>query len=159
MKPAQRVAIMERRIAFETDPAGFRDEWSPSEHELSQRIAHARKMVNGVHYTRSDLAAIATLTSRYHVDGHRGDLVILRGAQAHAAFEGREHITDRDILAAAELALPHRIKGTPFQQNQVDMYDMEEALDQARDDWDEGEMSDVAQDSTEGEESVKKKSP
>ena len=108
-------------------------------------------------YTRPDLAAIATLTARYNIDGHRGDLVILRGAQAHAAFEGRSHINDRDILAAAELALPHRIKSSPFQDASVNMYEMEESLDQARSEWGDGEMSDDAQQEPDSSETQKKK--
>jgi Mg-chelatase subunit ChlI len=49
------------------------------------------------------------------VDGHRADIVILKTARAQAAFDGRLQITDEDILLAAELALPHRMKKQPFQ--------------------------------------------
>ncbi|MDJ0752943.1 MAG: ATP-binding protein [Ardenticatenaceae bacterium] len=115
MAMKQRVAIMERRIAFETDPEAFREEWSPKESSLSERIAKARELVNDVKYTRRDLGTIASLTAAMKVDGHRGDIVILRGAQAHAAYMGRDHITQQDILLAAELALPHRMKTSPFE--------------------------------------------
>ena len=63
------------------------------------------------------------------MDGHRADLVILRGAQAHAALQGRAYITDEDIILAAELALPHRIKGRPFQDASVSATDLEEQLE------------------------------
>ena len=115
MDMRQRVAIMERRIAYETNPEEFRDEWEDKEQVLSERIARARHLVNEVSYTRRDLATIANLTASLKVDGHRGDIVILRGAQAHAAFMGRDHITNEDILLAAELALPHRMKTGPFE--------------------------------------------
>ena len=113
--PEQRVAIMERRMGFEVDPDSFREEWAESEAELSERISRARDMVNSVRYSRRDLMSIAGLVASLNVDGHRADLVILRGAQAHAALEGRTQINDEDIILAAELALPHRVKGRLFQ--------------------------------------------
>lgn len=132
LDPRQRVEIMERRISYELDPEGFREKWAEAEKQLSQQIQYARESVNGVKYTRRDLAAIAHLTSSMKVDGHRADLVILRGAQAHAALQGRQNIADEDILLAAELALPHRIKARPFQDSSVDFFDLEERLDQAQ---------------------------
>jgi Mg-chelatase subunit ChlI len=90
---------------------------APSEQELSQQIARARKLVEQVTYTSRDLLSIASLTASLGVDGHRPDLVILKAARAQAAFEGRTRITERDIALAAELALPHRLKHTPFQQS------------------------------------------
>ncbi len=64
------------------------------------------------------------------MDGHRADLVILKTARAHAAFEGRKSITDRDIALAAELALPHRIKRGPFHQAEMTMEDLQERIEQ-----------------------------
>jgi hypothetical protein len=37
-----------------------------------------------------------------------------------------------DIALAAELALPHRIKHGPFQQAEVNLYDLEERIEQIR---------------------------
>jgi Mg-chelatase subunit ChlI len=83
-----------------------------------------------VTYTRRDLLSIAALTASLNVDGHRSDLVILKAARAQAAFDGRIAITDRDIALAAELALPHRIKRGPFQQEQISMEDLQERIAQ-----------------------------
>ncbi len=139
MDMRQRVAIMERRIAFETDPEGFREEWADKEDQLSRRIANARRMVNDVRYSRRDLATIASLTASLNVDGHRGDIVILRGAQAHAAFMGRDHITHEDILLAAELALPHRMKSSIFDET-GDVSDLSERLAEAEKQFGESEF-------------------
>jgi magnesium chelatase subunit D len=127
-----RMAILERNIAFESDPEGFFIEWSPRDQELSQEIARARQLVAEVEYTRHDLATIATLTGSLRVDGHRADLVILKAARAHAAFEGRTAIADRDILLAAELALPHRLRRQPFQRAEISSSDLQNQLDAAR---------------------------
>jgi Mg-chelatase subunit ChlI len=128
----ERMAILERYIQFEGDPVDFREEWLPQETELSDEIARARELVDHVKYTREDLRTIATLTSSLGVDGHRADLVILKAARAHAALEGRTAINERDILVAAELALPHRIRRGPFQEAQVSLHNLEERLENAR---------------------------
>ena len=130
--PADRMAIMERTLAYEADPDGFRANWMPKEQELSEEIERGRELVDGVEYTRRDLHSIAALTSSLAVDGHRADLVILKAARAHAALHGRQSITDTDIALAAELALPHRVKRGPFQQTDVNLYDLQERIEQIR---------------------------
>lgn len=126
----ERVAIMERNIAYERDPEAFRKEWLPKEDELSQQIARARELVDRVTHTSRDLLSIAALTASLNVDGHRADLVILKAARAQAAFEGRTKINDHDIALAAELALPHRIKRTPFQQAEMTTEQLQERIEQ-----------------------------
>jgi Mg-chelatase subunit ChlI len=127
-----RIAILERHTQFETDPDHFHAEWAPHDRALSEEIAHARQLVTHVEYSHHDLATIATLTASLQVDGHRADLVILKAARAHAAFEGRTAIEDRDILLAAELALPHRLKRQPFQQTAISTADLSSQLEAAR---------------------------
>lgn len=152
----QRVDIMERRLAFEVDADSFRSEWSDQEKTLSEKIGRARDLVNQVQYTRRDLLSIAGLTSAMNVDGHRADLVILRGAQAHAAFHGRDRITDEDIVLAAELALPHRVKGRMFQDTAVAASELEERLEEVQSDMGDGESGEPMDEQTE-QSSQKKK--
>jgi len=128
--PRDRVLIMERNLAFEQDPEAFRQEWMPKEKELSKQIAMARTIIDKVTYTSRDLLSIAALTASLNVDGHRADLVILKAARAQAAFEGRTAINDHDIALAAELALPHRIKRTPFQQAEMSSEQLQERIEQ-----------------------------
>ena len=88
---------------------------------MSHAIADARELLLQVNYSERDLFTIAQLTGEMEVDGHRADIVILKAAMAHAAFAKRTCINMEDILVAAELALPHRLKrqslpghGSPF---------------------------------------------
>ncbi len=127
-----RVEIMQRNIGFELDPVKFRQEWLPSEQALSKQIEKGRELVDSVRYTSRDMLTIAELTSSMEVDGHRSDLVILKAARAHAAFEGRTAITARDIALAAELALPHRVKAGPFRKSDVGLEVLEERIDQLK---------------------------
>ena len=129
-EPRDRVLIMERNLAFEKDPEAFREEWMQKEEELSKKIAMARTIVDKVTYTSRDLLSIAALTASLNVDGHRADLTILKAARAQAAFEGRTAINDHDIALAAELALPHRIKRTPFQQAEMTTEQLQERIEQ-----------------------------
>ncbi|MBP1693017.1 MAG: putative magnesium-chelatase [Chloroflexi bacterium] len=126
----ERVLIMQRNLAFEAEPEEFRKQWMNKEQEVSHQIEQARPRVDKVTHTNRDLLSIAALTSSLNVDGHRADLVILKTARAHAAFEGRSAITDRDIALAAELALPHRIKRGPFHQAEMTMEDLQERIEQ-----------------------------
>ncbi len=126
----ERVQIMERNLAFEQDAEAFRQEWLAREEELSKRIDQARKLVDEVVYTQRNLLAIASLTASLNVDGHRADLVILKASRAHAALEGRTQINDLDIALAAELALPHRLKGGPTQQNDIGAEEISQKIEQ-----------------------------
>jgi len=128
--PQDRVYIMERNIAFESDAEGFRQQWIDKEQELSEQIERARQLVGKVKYTRRDLLSIAALSASLNVDGHRSDLVILKAARAHAAFEGRTEVTERDIALAAELAFPHRIKRGPFDQADIGFDELQERIEQ-----------------------------
>lgn len=137
----ERVTIIERNLAFESDADSFRKVWMLKEEELSHQIERARPLVDKITYTRRDLLSIAALTTSLNVDGHRADLVILKAARAHAAFEGRTAITDRDIALAAELALPHRIKRGPFHQTEITPEQLQERIQQLQGSSSEGEPS------------------
>jgi len=132
--PEARVKILQRTVQFERDPAGFYADWEPEERKVSQDIANARKLQDEVTYTQRDMYIIAGLTSEMKVDGHRADIVILKAAIAHAALNGRTYVTDEDILVAAELALPHRLKRHPFQDTEIQFQELADRLDQVRQD-------------------------
>jgi Mg-chelatase subunit ChlI len=138
--PSERMEIVERHIAFEDNSDAFYQMWLPAEQELSQRIAAARQIIDEVQYTRGDLRMIALMTSSMHIDGHRADLVILKAARAHAAYEGRRQINRDDILMAVELAIPHRLKRGPFADAQVDMASLANQMDRL-----EGEVGEGAE--------------
>jgi Mg-chelatase subunit ChlI len=151
--PHERMAILQRHIGYDQDPEKFRADWFGNEQSLSREIATAREIVDDVLYTERDLFTIANLTSSLHIDGHRADLVILKAARAHAALQGRHQINDRDIMLAAELALPHRLKRGPFHEAQVSVADLEERVEQIQSEYD----GDNAQSTPSSEESSAKK--
>ncbi len=127
-----RMEILERTLQFERDPEQFYKQWQPKETELSDKIIQARDYMPRVVYNRRDLYTIAELMAEMKVDGHRGDIVILRTALAHAAFNYREKIKLEDILIAAELALPHRLKRQPFQDTATQFQALADRLKEVR---------------------------
>jgi len=141
-----RVSILRSRIQFEQDPDKFIAEGEAAEESLRGRIITAREVYDSVTYTDKDLYTIATLTASFKVDGHRADLVILRTARAQAAYDGRSAINDEDILLAAELALPHRMKKQPFQESVLTPEQLDSNMRQARA---EAEQSAAEEESTE----------
>jgi Mg-chelatase subunit ChlI len=106
----QRMAILERRIAYDAAPTKFVEHWRAEDQQLGEKIERARAIYDNVAYSARDLATITTITASFRVDGHRADLVILKTARALAALDGREQVNGRDLDMAMQLALPHRIK-------------------------------------------------
>jgi Mg-chelatase subunit ChlI len=135
-----RVDILERTVQFESDPEGFREEWEPYERQLSRDIVRAREWLPRITYEPHDLYTIAQLTTSFEVDGHRADIVVLKTAMAHAALRlardgvhpEESAITELDILVAAELALPHRLKRQPFQDTQNRLDELSNRLQESR---------------------------
>jgi Mg-chelatase subunit ChlI len=126
----ERVQIMEHNLAFEQDPREFRNKFQNEELALSEQIDAARKMIPYVKHSSRDLITIAAMTASLGVDGHRPDLVILKAARAQAAFDGRKSINELDIARAAELALPHRMRRSPFGKEIASMDELKEKIEQ-----------------------------
>jgi len=147
----ERIEILERHIAYENDPLNFQAQWQPVDARLSGRIAAARAIIDRVQHSPHDLRIIASITSDMRIDGHRADLVILKAARAHAAYEGRSVISDRDISIAIRLTIPHRLKRGPFNDAQADLNAVESAVEEKRqeigDGEEVGETSDTSDDS------------
>ena len=127
-----RVEILQRRVMYEQAPEDFYQEWAQAEAILTQRITEAQALLPDVTYDARDMYFIADLTTEMDVDGHRADIVILKAAIAQAAFEKRNKIRETDILLAAELALPHRLRRKLFEDTESKLQKLEQKLEQAR---------------------------
>ena len=106
--PQQRHAILRTRLAFDDNPHKLMAEHAEALDALAGKVAQARATLPSLHWPDAVLHHAAQLALTAGVDGVRADLVMLRAARAHAAFEGRSIITELDVDAVAELALAHR---------------------------------------------------
>jgi magnesium chelatase subunit D len=105
----QRVEIVERRESFERNPEEFYAAREAEQRQLRQKIARACRGFSAVKVDRALLRQIATLCSELQVDGHRGELTIMRAARARAAFAGRKAASEEDVRQVASMALRHRM--------------------------------------------------
>ena len=105
-----RVDIVERRDAFDHDRNAFCESFAPEQEQLAKRIARARMNLRKVSVSRAILEKIAQLCADLKVDGHRGELTIMRAARALAAFEGRRAVNDDDVRRVSAMSLRHRLR-------------------------------------------------
>jgi magnesium chelatase subunit D len=103
-----RAEAVRRRLAFETDPAGFVQQWNETEETESQRIVRARQILSKVTLSSDLLQAISERCMAAGVDGLRADLTMAKAAIAWAAYQGRTEVENADLDVVAELALGHR---------------------------------------------------
>ncbi len=110
----ERTEVVRRRLAFESRPDAFREEWADRDSQVSDRVTEARNLLSDVSVPDQLLERIAQLCTDLGVDGLRADIVTAKTASALAAWEGRAQVTDEDIDQAALLALPHRRRRSPL---------------------------------------------
>jgi magnesium chelatase subunit D len=134
--PAERAEVVRRRFAYDADPAGFAASWADEETGLARRIADARARLPHVVLSDDALRQVTAVCAAFDVDGLRADLVTARAAIAHAAWCGRDEVTEDDVRVAARLALPHRRRRNPFDAPGLDDETLEQALEDARPDED-----------------------
>jgi magnesium chelatase subunit D len=105
-----RVDIVERREGYDRDREAFCKSFAGDQEQLRKRITRARVNLGKVTVERSVLEKIAQLCADLKVDGHRGELTIMRAARALAAFEGRRSVTENHVRRVSAMALRHRLR-------------------------------------------------
>jgi len=88
--------------------------WAAESRALAERILTAKDLYPRVSVARERLYEIAQYCLDVGVDGHRGDIIMLKTAKTMAAYEGRTEVLSEDVQRAAELALPHRVRRQPL---------------------------------------------
>ncbi|MDR0663675.1 MAG: ATP-binding protein [Spirochaetaceae bacterium] len=111
----QRVEIIKRRGAYEQDPAGFAGRFHDAEQVLAGKIAAAQKNLKNVNVPEALLRVIVSIAKNLEIDGHRGEITLMKAAKANAAFEGRHEICAEDIRSVAKMVFMHRMKSLPFE--------------------------------------------
>jgi magnesium chelatase subunit I len=123
----ERVEIVKRRAAYDSNPHKFTDDWEKEQTKLRRKIKSAQKRLPDVVLPDPILYKIAELCVKLEVDGHRGELTISRAATSLAAFEGRDEVSGDDVRRVALLALRHRLRKDPLE-TQDDEVKIEQAL-------------------------------
>ena len=113
----ERVEIVRRRRAFDSDPCGLIARWEKEQARLQRLLRAAQRRLPNVVLTDAALLAAARLCVALAIDGHRGELTLCRAAVALAALEGRDSAQPADIASVALLALRHRLRKDPLEQS------------------------------------------
>jgi len=130
--PEARAEIVRRREAFAADPGGFRARWAEAQAALAARVAAAEALLSSVRLADELYAAVGHVVVRSGVESHRADITIVECAKAAAALAGRGEANADDVLAAAQLALGHRLSADPFgPAPRVDTQVLQRLLDEA----------------------------
>jgi magnesium chelatase subunit D len=108
--PVKRVSLMRRRERFDRRPTDLLAAFQKETESLRARIAHARAIIERVAVPGRLFGFVVEICRGNNVAGHRADLAIARAARAHAAWMGRDEVTEEDIQTVAPLALLHRAR-------------------------------------------------
>lgn len=106
----QRAAALQRRLAFDRDPAGVAASFEAEESSIAGRLAGFRSASMPANFVGS----VAQLCAAAGAEGLRADLTICRASAALAGWEGRDEVGATDIRRVAPLALAHRARRDPL---------------------------------------------
>lgn len=109
-----RIEVVRRRDSFERNPEAFIKKWKRKDSAVRKKIEAAREAIDNIDTPEAVLAKTATLCITLGADGLRGELTLMRAARAHAALEGRDKVSIKDIAVIAEPALRHRLRKDPL---------------------------------------------
>ena len=121
----KRVLVMENRLKYEDEPEAFFTEFEPMQQTLREKIETAKDLLAKVTYSGKILEKIAKICIALDVDGHRADIVMLKTAITFAAYNGRLEVLEEDVIEAAKLTLPHRMRRNPFEDTILDLSQLE----------------------------------
>jgi magnesium chelatase subunit D len=140
----QRVKIVQLVEEFQLDPEEFCEKYADQQQELKERIIKAQEILDKVEISEEQLKKIAAICIEFQTDGHRADITITRTAKTIAAFNERKTVEEEDIKIAAKLALNHRMRRLPFEDQVLDEEKIEEMIEQdfENDTIEEGENTD-----------------
>ena len=111
----KRIEIVKLRGEFERNPKEFQKKFNNKEKELKEKIVKTRVKLNEVTISDDLLLLNAMLGSKFNIDGHRGDITLMKAAITRAALEDRSEVLKEDIEKVAPMVLFHRMRKLPFE--------------------------------------------
>jgi len=113
----ERMEVIRRRDAFETNPEGFAKKWRRKDLAIRRDVERARAAVETVDVPNAALKAAASLCIALGTDGLRGELTLIRAARALAALEGDDAVTTAHLRQVAASSLRHRLRKDPLDES------------------------------------------
>ncbi|MDY6796724.1 MAG: magnesium chelatase subunit D family protein [Actinomycetota bacterium] len=128
-KTAARMEVVRRRHRFTADPRLFRSEFQASQDELRQKVLEAREALPRIELSDEMLKLVSHIAVELGVCGHRADIATCQAARALAALEGSTLVEEKHIREAAEMALLHRLRKTPFDDQIKDLESLDRIIE------------------------------
>ena len=125
----RRAEVIKRRLAYEDDPETFIAQWQEEQKNEVHRIQRAMKLLPQVTASNEILRTAAQISIALEVDGHRADIVLIKTAETLAAVDGHTEVTKDDLKTAAKLALPHRMRRRPFEEQKLDWETVDKVIE------------------------------
>ena len=110
----ERVEVIRRRAAFDTQPEAFLKKWRAKDTKIRKAILSGRAALGSVEASDAALRDCAELCVALGSDGLRGELTLLRTARALAAYEGSDAVTRDHLRRVAPMSLSHRLRRDPL---------------------------------------------
>jgi magnesium chelatase subunit D len=118
---ADRMEVIRRRQRFLDDPRLFRSSFEPAQQLLRSEVLRSRELLPGIELTDNAIELVTRIAVELGVCGHRADIAICQAARALSALEGSTSIGEEHIREAAEMALLHRLRKNPFDNQLKDL--------------------------------------
>lgn len=116
----KRIEVIRRRLSFEADKVSFIKQYEREQQQLRAKILAARERVKMVDVADQLIEMAAQISIVSEVEGHRSDITMIKTAMTIAAFSERTMVEVDDLVEAASLVLPHRLKRKPFENRAFD---------------------------------------
>jgi magnesium chelatase subunit D len=110
LDPVERKTVVERRIAYERDPARFHSESFEFEQQFRDQIVSARKRIAQIDCSDEILAQISEAICENGVRSLRADLAAVRASAAYAALAGDASVKPEHVATILPLVLAHRVR-------------------------------------------------
>ena len=108
------------RLALFLDLTGLAWSDTPVAAPDAERLAAARARLASIALAPEQIDALTRAACELGIPSLRAPLLAAAAARAHAAWDGRDAVTEADLTAAAELVYGHRAAPQPAEQAQPD---------------------------------------
>ena len=111
---AERIEVIKRRDAYESEPSAFAKKWSRKDGALRRRIVNAREALPVISIDDAVLGKAAEICIALGTDGSRGELTLVKAARAVAALDKESAVSQQHLRRVGRLALGHRLRRNPL---------------------------------------------
>lgn len=105
---AERKQVVTRRVAFDSNPQAFIDNFKSQTDAILAKLAAAKQSLDQIKLSSNISEQIAKRCDQAGVDGLRADITLHRAAKAHAALLSQKQVSVSNLDAVQDLVFNHR---------------------------------------------------